>query len=54
MSLREYPVCELMILSSVTDKDIETINNDTERDYFMDSKEALEYGIVDKILEKRD
>lgn len=38
------------VLSKVTKKDIDTINNDTERDYFMDSSEALEYGIVDKIL----
>lgn len=29
---------------------VDLINNDTERDYFMDSDEALEYGIVDKIL----
>lgn len=39
-----------MILSKVTGKDLDTINNDTERDYFMDSDEALDYGIVDKIL----
>jgi len=39
-----------MILSKVTSKDLEVINNDTERDYFMDSGEALDYGIVDKIL----
>lgn len=39
-----------MILSKVTGKDLETINEDTERDYFMDSGEALEYGIIDKIL----
>ena len=38
------------ILADTTGKDIEIINNDTERDYFMDSDEALEYGIVDKIL----
>ena len=38
------------ILSKVTGKDLEIINNDTERDYFMDSDEALDYGIVDKIL----
>ncbi|TET91414.1 MAG: ATP-dependent Clp protease proteolytic subunit, partial [Sulfurovum sp.] len=25
---------------------------DTERDYFMSSKEALEYGLIDKILTK--
>ena len=40
------------ILSDNTDKDIDTIDNDTERDYFMDSDEALNYGIVDKILKK--
>lgn len=39
-----------MILAKATGKDLETINNDTERDYFMDSDEALDYGIVDKIL----
>ncbi len=38
------------ILSDTTGKDIDMINRDTERDYFMDSDEALEYGIVDKIL----
>lgn len=41
-----------MILAEVTGQDIETINNDTERDYFMDSEEALTYGIVDKIIGK--
>lgn len=38
------------ILASTTGQDLETIDNDTERDYFMDSEEALSYGIVDKIL----
>lgn len=38
------------ILASTTGQDLETIDNDTERDYFMDSDEALAYGIVDKIL----
>lgn len=40
------------ILSENTDQPLEKIENDTERDYFMDSKEALNYKIVDKILEK--
>jgi len=40
------------ILSEKTGKNIEVIDKDTERDYFMDSNEALNYGIVDKILEK--
>lgn len=40
------------ILSTNTGKDLKLIENDTERDYFMDSDEALEYGIIDKILTK--
>ena len=40
------------ILSDNTGKDIDTIDNDTVRDYFMDSDEALNYGIVDKVLKK--
>ena len=42
------------ILSENTNKELRDIERDTERDYFMDSSEALEYGVVDKILEKRD
>ena len=38
------------ILAEATGKDITKIDKDTERDYFMDSNEALMYGIVDKIL----
>lgn len=38
------------ILSNNTNKDFDTVTKDTERDYFMDSNEALEYGIVDKII----
>ena len=40
------------ILSKNTNKDLEIIKKDTERDNFMDAKEALEYGIVDKIIKK--
>ena len=39
-------------LANVTGQKIEKINVDTERDYFMDSAEALDYGIVDMILKK--
>ena len=42
----------LKILSLNTGKDIKKIENDTERDNFMDANEALEYGLIDKILEK--
>lgn len=39
------------ILANNTSKDIKIVEEDTERDYFLDSNEALEYGLVDKILE---
>ena len=39
-----------MILASNTNKTLAQIQKDTERDYFMDAKEALEYGIIDKII----
>lgn len=39
-----------MILSENTSKPLEVIENDTERDYFLDADEALSYGIVDKII----
>ena len=42
------------ILSKNTNKDLKTIEKDTERDYYLNSDEALEYGIIDKIIEKKD
>jgi len=41
------------ILSTNTGKSLKKIEKDTERDHFMDSSEALEYGIIDDILVKR-
>ena len=38
------------ILSKNTGQDIKKIENDTERDYFLSAEEALEYGLIDKIL----
>ena len=38
------------LLAKNTNQDLEKIEIDTERDYFMNSEEALEYGIIDKIL----
>jgi len=40
----------ITILSEKTGKTIDQISKDLERDYFLDSKESVEYGIVDKIL----
>lgn len=42
------------ILAKNTKKDIKTITKDTERDYFLDSNEAVNYGIVDKILKEKE
>lgn len=38
------------ILAKNTNQDIKKIENDTDRDYFMEANEALEYGLIDKIL----
>lgn len=40
------------ILSKNCNQPIEKIDSDTERDYFMDAEESLNYGIIDKIIEK--
>ena len=42
------------ILVEHTDQSLEKIRKDTERDYFMESEEALKYGIIDKIITKRE
>ncbi len=41
------------ILSENTNQPIENIERDTERDNFMTAQQALEYGLIDKIIEKR-
>ena len=41
------------ILASNCNQKIERIEKDTERDHFMDEDEALEYGLVDKIIYKK-
>jgi ATP-dependent Clp protease protease subunit len=38
------------ILSETTGQKIEVIERDTERDFYMDAEQAVDYGIVDKIL----
>ena len=42
------------ILSKNTGQNIEVISKDTERDNFMESNEALEYGLIDKIIDKKE
>ena len=42
------------IFAQHTGQPIEKIREDTERDFFMDSEDALKYGIVDKVITKRE
>ena len=42
------------ILANNTGKSIEEIARDTERDNFMTANQALEYGLIDKVLTSRD
>lgn len=41
------------ILEKHTGQPIDKVAKDTERDYFMGAEQAIEYGIIDQILEKR-
>ena len=41
------------LLSERTGQSIEKIMEDTERDNYMTAEEALKYGLIDEILEKR-
>lgn len=41
------------ILAERTGQPIEVIERDTDRDNFMTANEALEYGLIDKVIEKR-
>ena len=41
------------ILAENTGKPLEVIEKDTERDNFMSATEAMEYGLIDKVITKR-
>ena len=41
------------VLAKHTGKDVESIAKDTDRDNFMDGEMAVEYGLIDTVLEKR-
>ena len=41
------------ILAKQTGQSLKKITSDTERDYFMNSSEALKYGLVDKIIDHK-
>jgi ATP-dependent Clp protease protease subunit len=42
------------ILSSHTGQSIDKIRVDTERDFFMSGEQSVEYGIIDKVVEKKE
>ena len=41
------------ILAKHTGQTIERVARDSDRDHFMDGSRAVEYGLIDKVLEKR-
>ncbi|HEZ7990204.1 MAG TPA: ATP-dependent Clp endopeptidase proteolytic subunit ClpP [Ruminococcus sp.] len=41
------------MLAANTGKPLEQVQIDTERDNYMSAQEALEYGLIDKVIEKR-
>jgi ATP-dependent Clp protease, protease subunit len=43
----------LNILSEHTGRDRETVRRDSDRDYWMSAQEAMEYGLVDKVVDGR-
>ena len=42
------------ILAKNTGKPLEVIERDTDRDNFLSAQAALEYGLIDRVIEKRD
>ncbi len=42
------------ILAKHTAQSLQRIREDTDRDYFMDPRDAVEYGLIDDILQRRD
>ena len=41
------------LLSEMTGQSLETIQKDTERDNYMTAQQALEYGLIDKVIRQR-
>lgn len=39
-----------IILADITGKSVKKINKDTEKDYYLNPKEAIKYGLIDKII----
>ena len=52
LKMKKY-LTEIYVKHNSKGKDYETLAADMERDKFMSATEALEYGLIDEILEKR-
>ena len=48
-----YKSLYIKILAEHTGQPLEKVEHDIDRDYYMSPEEALEYGIVDKVIEKK-
>ena len=46
-------ILSLIHISDNTGQPIDVIAKDTNRDNFMTAQQALEYGLIDKVIEKR-
>lgn len=42
------------LISQETGKSLQQVEKDTDRDYWMSAEEAMEYGLISKIISKRD
>ena len=42
------------ILAANTGKPLDVVTKDAERDYFMSAQEALEYGLIDKVITRKE
>ena len=42
------------LIAQETGKSLQQVEKDTDRDYWMSAEEALEYGLISKIISKRD
>ena len=41
------------LIAGHTNKTVEEVAEDSDRDFYMTAKEALEYGIVDQVIESK-
>jgi ATP-dependent protease ClpP protease subunit len=44
---------QIYVNHNSSDKTFDELSNDMERDFFMNSEEAVKYGLADKVIQKR-